>query len=66
MHGQVASAFYWNALMVVSLPYLMLGFLPKKPQWLMPLYTGRFVGWIVLTAILGYAVIRNTGFYPLH
>lgn len=66
MHGDIATAFHWNALLVLSIPYITLGFAAKKLERLKKLYYTTTATWIILAVIILYTVIRNTSLYPLH
>jgi hypothetical protein len=65
LHGHIATAFDYNALLVVSLPIIALLFLQKrlrsksgadsKRPW-------RWFGWIMFSAAIIFGVLRNLPF----
>ena len=73
LHGRVATAFYFNALMVVSLPFLLyagvLGALrlagrtPRRPPVSQRL--PAWAVWAVLAAVLLFGVLRNLPYKPV-
>lgn len=66
MHGNVSKAFEWNAILVASIPYLLLALYPSKPKWLSAIYNKAKPVWIILGIIILFTVIRNFKFYPFY
>lgn len=71
LNGDMGSAFKHNPLLIIGLPYMILGLIisitPKKPQWMWridsALYHDKAVtAWIVI--IVFYTIWRNTPLYP--
>ncbi|MGV3560560.1 DUF2752 domain-containing protein [Larkinella arboricola] len=65
MHGHIRQAFAYNPLLVLSLPYLLLGFLleytplgRKQPELHRRLY-GKTASWLVFGVVIVYWIGRN-------
>ncbi|MFD1140618.1 DUF2752 domain-containing protein [Larkinella insperata] len=65
LHGRVGQAFSYNPLLVLSLPYLLLGFLleytplgPKRPGLHQRLY-GKTASWLIFGIVVLYGIGRN-------
>lgn len=66
MHGNITQAIHWNALLVFSIPYILLSLIPKKPLWLSRIYTRSTITWIIFGVIVFFTVLRNSSLYALH
>jgi len=62
LHLRIGEAWYYHPLLVMALPYLMLGvlleYLPKAERWRRLLF-GRRASWIALYILVGYWLGRN-------
>ena len=63
LHGDVASAFGFNAMLVCSIPFLLLlgfaEFFPKKVPRLRSALTSTVTGIVVLVLIVAWWIVRN-------
>ena len=66
LNGDIASAWKMNQLMIVSIPYLILGYLAEVLQhryswalWVRKRIFGVTAVWIVFSAVMLFAIFRN-------
>jgi hypothetical protein len=70
LHGQIGHAFRCNPLGMVLLPLTIVGLAlelsgwvrAKPPRWRLSL--GRYGGWVIFWAVLGFWLFRNLPWWP--
>jgi hypothetical protein len=70
LNGELLAAFRYNPLLVLSIPYLAMGFLLEIPslrqRWpaVRRYFFGYRAAWVAFVVVLAFTLLRNLSYWP--